>query len=148
MYRILILAISFLLLVGCASTPVNTSTAKKIPDERHLAFKPTPKSPNLVIFRDEGFAGSGCYLGFYIDGKLAARIDTGEYAEFYVESGKRILERNFDPQGRGLCGMGGGGQAAQQGTIIRDGEIKKLRLIYDYKFFLIFRPDIQELSPY
>ncbi|WP_157062733.1 MULTISPECIES: hypothetical protein [Pseudomonas] len=37
--------------------------------------------------RDTGFLGGGCYVAIHIDGKFAARIDTGEVAKFFLSIG-------------------------------------------------------------
>ncbi|AKX59736.1 hypothetical protein [Thiopseudomonas alkaliphila] len=94
---------------GCTlmvrTEPVPTTMAVDVPAERHLAFtEEKPGYAKLVVVRDKGMMGGGCYMGVAIAGELAARLDTKEKATFYVPPGMTKMSAVADPQGRGLCG--------------------------------------------
>lgn len=122
----------FITLVGCATTPIRSSDAVKAPKERLLAFQEkTQKTESvIVITRDEGILGSGCYYAININNLLAARLDVGETAKFYVEPGEILFKVGRDPFGRALCGLGQD-EWTQRETVIRQGEIKYFRLLLD-----------------
>lgn len=96
-------------LTGCAGSfktnAVPESAAVTVPSDRYLAYK-TPQEgyAQVILIRDTGFLGGGCYMGVEINKKLAARFDTGEAATFYVPPGIVELATMVDPQGQGLCG--------------------------------------------
>ncbi len=127
-----VVPILILVLTGCATTPVPWNEATLAPSERVLAFQ--DKLPNttstIVITRDTGFAGSGCYKAVSINGTLAARLDTGEMAQFYVEPGEILLKVGRDPHGLLLCGLRQN-LWVQRETILRPHETKYFRLLID-----------------
>jgi hypothetical protein len=83
-----------------------------------------------VITRDQGFIASACYLAVAIDGAVAARLDIGETARFYVKHGEILLRVGRDPQGKGQCGFGQD-EWTQRETVVRQGETKYFRLSID-----------------
>ncbi len=93
-----------LTLTACATTAV-----PQTPSSRLLAFQePTDKTrSSIIVNRDNGFLGGGCFYGVEINGKLAARLDVGEQARFYVEPGQIKIRAARDPLGIGLCALGG-----------------------------------------
>jgi hypothetical protein len=97
-----------LVMAGCASTPTSLIDAKQVPGERLLALQDaTPdRSATLVVTRDQGFVGGGCYFSFLVNGAHAARFDVGESARFYVAPGEVLLRAGRDLMGQGLCGLG------------------------------------------
>lgn len=99
-------------------------------------------SGTLVLTRDKGALGSGCYYGFYVNEKLAARMDNSETASFVVPTGELVLRVGGDPSGRGLCGLSKQ-QWTQRETTFRDGERKFFRLSID----LNGKADIQRADP-
>ena len=132
MFKIIFGALSSLIIAGCATTPLPSSQAKAAPVERVLAFqeKSEVKNATLVLTRDEGFLGSACYYGFWIDSILSARLGVGETASFFVEPGERLLRVTRDPQGKGLCGDLGS-QMVQRESMFRANERKQYRLMLD-----------------
>jgi len=132
MYKVMILLAASVIFVGCATTPIASSVAKSTPSERLLAFQQkTPSTTStLIVTRDEGFIGSGCFYSLAINGILAARLDVGETSRFYLEPGEILLRVGRDPYGRGLCGAGQE-YRTQRETILRPGEIKCFRLLID-----------------
>lgn len=112
--------------------------------DRVLAFQ-TPsgeKTATLTVVRDEGIVGSACYCAVYINQVLAARLDVGEFARFYVEPGEVLLRVGWDPQGKGLCGLSADNWT-QRETFLKSGEKKSFRLSIDQNAKLdIHRSDI------
>jgi len=95
------------ILAGCATTPIPASSAKAVPAERLLSFQEDTKGKGTIVATiDVGHIGSGCYNGFVINSKLAARFAVGETATFNVPPGELLLRSRTDPYGRGLCGLG------------------------------------------
>jgi len=96
-----------LLLVGCATTPTPMSESKEAPPDRVLAFqtRPAADAATLIVIRDSGLLGGGCYSALSIDGTLDARLDPSERARFFLLPGEHVLSHGRDPQGQGLCGM-------------------------------------------
>lgn len=121
-----------LTLAGCATTPVTIEAAKQAPVSRLLAFQEERQSTTaiLVVTRDEGFLGGGCYYSVAINGTLAARLDVGETSRFYAEPGEVLLRAGRDPQGKGLCGVVQD-EWTQRETILRPNETKYFRLSID-----------------
>lgn len=132
MHKILILLVSSVIFVGCATTPIAPTVAKPAHNERILAFQQkTPSTTaTMIVTRDEGFIGSACYYSLAINGTLAARLGPGETSRFFLDPGEILLRVGRDPQGKGLCGAGQD-QWTQRETILRPGEIKYFRLMID-----------------
>jgi hypothetical protein len=104
-----------LLLTGCYSSVATNPTM--VP-----AMIQAPSSPDFAILqvtRDSGFVGSACGMEVYLDGALAARLDTSERTEFKISTGKHILQVN--------TGCWGDHTAAIEITADK-GEMKKYRL--------------------
>ena len=129
--RILLVVLATLIFVitGCATTPVSPSTAKPVASDRLFAFQERTQTTNatVVVTRDKGFLGSGCYLSFFLSGTHAARFDVGETAQFHVEPGEILLRSGPDLMGQGLCGFGQD-YWMQRETTLRAGETKHFRL--------------------
>ena len=128
-----ILIVGLLCLTGCVSstTPISASSAKGVPTDRLRAYQEqsSPDDATLIVTRDVGRAGSGCYSGFMINGKLAARFDVGETARFHVPPGELLLKNGVDPEGRGLCGVPEHHWTVRE-TIMKPGDRKYFRLSY------------------
>ncbi len=124
---------SAFIFAGCATTPLESSQAKPVPKERIHSNQVNSELLNatLVLTRDVGFLGSGCFNAFWINGTLAARFDAGETATFFVEPGEHVLRVGRDPQGQGLCGIGSTSDWTQRETFLRIKERKHFRLSLD-----------------
>ena len=133
-----------IVLAGCATTPADHSRAAPVPSDRLVAFQSPIDGPSgvLVLTRDKGFLGAGCYYGFFINDTLAARIDNSETAAFIVPTGELVLRAGRDPGGRALCGLGQQ-EWTQRETIFRDGERKYFRMSIDANG----KTDIQRADP-
>ncbi|QMV54071.1 hypothetical protein [Ewingella americana] len=77
-------------LAGCATEAVLPSKAKVAPPERIYLFqnKTSEQNSKLIVVRDSGYLGSGCYTGVYINGQRAAILDPAEKASFYLKPGE------------------------------------------------------------
>ena len=130
MKKIWSLLLLALLIGGCATTPTPLSSARQAPTDRVLAFQTTTgeKTATLIVIRDEGFYGSGCYYAVHINGVLAARLSVGEMARFYVEPGEIVLRAGRDPQGGGLCNIAVDNNWTQREIVLKLGEQKSFRL--------------------
>jgi uncharacterized protein YceK len=106
MMRILFLAFAVIGLAGCSSTVIPPNQAKWAPAERIFKFQDSAQNKSsLTVIRDSGFGGAGCYASVYIDGVNVAKLDPGEKAVFYVDSGDKAVGAGLE--GRGLCGVSG-----------------------------------------
>jgi len=93
---------------ACATSSDSPGEAAAVPQDRLFAFQAAAERPGgqVTVTRDNGFAGRGCLLGFYVDGKLAASFEAGETARFFLPPGEYVLGAGF-PKGRGFCAMHG-----------------------------------------
>ncbi|MBP3999913.1 hypothetical protein [Pseudomonas koreensis] len=142
MRRLLIAALAGSMLAGCSTSPISADKAKQVPAERVIAnHKPISNGAVLAITRDTGwFAGGGCYAGILVDGRLAARIGTGETVRLFVQPGRHIVGISGDPDGSGLCGMQIGQPVKESASELKAGEIQKFRISGDTNGGLDLRP--------
>ena len=126
------LAIATTCLLGCATTPAPVGATRETPVERLIAFQAKPVGPSglLIVTRDSGFIGSGCFYSVLINGTAAARLDTGEKASFYIPAGEVLVRAGRDPQGKALCSLGQS-DWTQRETVLRANETKHFRLTID-----------------
>ncbi|KAB8310316.1 hypothetical protein EH227_07320 [Rouxiella chamberiensis] len=124
----LLIAVLALGLVGCTTSPVTSDQASHLPSDRTFAFGTGDhaNSGALSVTRDSGLLGGGCYLGFYIDGQLAAKFDTAEKGTFYVKPGEHVIGIG-NPGGAGLCNIAKG-YRREISIVVSQGETKKFRL--------------------
>lgn len=104
----LILALSTLLATSaCSSWAPNPEDITPVPDDRLLAYQqPREGAGEIVVTRDFGIRGGGCYIAVRIDRELAARIHVGERARFKVPSGRHVVGIGTDPLDDTLCSKG------------------------------------------
>jgi hypothetical protein len=116
-------------LVGCATSPIPAEKAARVPSERVFKFqsKSASESGSILVTRDTGFMGAGCFLGLYIDGVLAAKFDPGESASFFVPVGERLVGVG-GASGAGLCALGDG-KMRETTAVFRGGEVKRYRIV-------------------
>ncbi len=108
-------------LVGCATTPISTTLAKKTPEDRLLAYQVQKEGyAEVEITRDKGYLGGGCYLSVLFRNETIGRFNPGEKATFYLPTGKWSMAVASDPQGRGLCAAEGFNPAFEQQEIRPD----------------------------
>lgn len=131
--KTLFAALSLLLLAGCVmptKQPLD-SAVMPVPPERLLAYQ-TGGDATIVVTRDIGMIGGGCYLGLLIDKTLAAKLDPGERASFSVSSGEHLVAPSWI-EGKGLCGAfysAERAEARRRATEItlKPGETKRYRI--------------------
>lgn len=89
MKRLLLLVVVFGL-AGCATEAVLPSQAKQAPPERLLKYQASEEgaTSTLIVVRDKGFLGSGCFTGVYLNDVRSAVLDPGEKATFYLKPGE------------------------------------------------------------
>ncbi|CAE6911832.1 3-isopropylmalate dehydratase [Pseudomonas marincola] len=103
--RLIVAMLLPFVMVGCSSVPAEK--VKPIAEDRFLAFQePGENTGELVVNRDYGFMGGGCYIAVKVDRSVAARIAVGESARFNVSPGNHILGIAIDEQGEFLCNNG------------------------------------------
>ncbi len=121
------------LLAGCTTSPISSVRATPVPANRIMAYQsPLTGGSAFVVTRDTGWmAGGGCYAAVLIDGKIAARIGTGETAKFHVSPGRHIIGMSGDADGGGLCAMQVGQPVKESAAELRPGEIQKFRISGD-----------------
>src|SRR5690606_9594710 len=96
-----------LLLAGCSSWTPAPEDIKPVPAERVLGYQePLGQGGQLLVNRDFGGMGAGCYVAVLVDRQVAARIGVGEQVGFQVPAGTRVLSIGIDEMDDTLCGMG------------------------------------------
>lgn len=105
--RLTCTALAVLALTGCTSFRADPENLKPIPPDRLLGWQqPEDGFSELVVDRDIGVMGGGCYVAFMIDRQVAARIAVGEAASFHVPAGEHIVGITTDAQGELFCSKG------------------------------------------
>jgi hypothetical protein len=95
------------LLAGCSSFRPDPENITPVPSDRLLAFQEEHQNGGrLIVNRDMGLMGGGCYVAIEVDRKVAARIGMAEVASFNVPAGTRVLGLTIDKMDDTLCGMG------------------------------------------
>jgi len=103
--RLFIALTAALSLTACSSWQPDPEDIRPVPPERLVAYQaPVENGGEVVVTRDYGMRGGGCYIAVMIDRELAARIHVGEEARFQVPSGPRIVSIGVDPLDNTLCG--------------------------------------------
>ncbi len=130
MHRVLLATVIAVSIAGCSSTPVDSGSAKRVPANRTFAYQASvPSGATVIISRDNGFwASGGCFVTVMIDGKKAAKINTGETSTFQVEPGRHIVGIAGDDTGSGLCSMQIGQPVKEIAAEITASEIQKYRI--------------------
>ena len=105
--RSIFIALPLLLLAGCSSFRGDPEHVEPVPEDRLLAFQEAQaNSAQIVVNRDFGMMGGGCFVAIEVDRKVAARIGVGEVATFQVPPGTRVVGITPDRMDDTLCGMG------------------------------------------
>ncbi len=103
--RPLLVFTALLSLAGCSSWQPDAEDIEPVPAERVLAYQqPLENGGEVVVTRDFGLRGGGCYIAVLIDRQLAARIHVGEVVRIQVPAGARIVSIGTDPLDDTLCG--------------------------------------------
>ncbi|MCP1647295.1 hypothetical protein [Pseudomonas nitroreducens] len=128
MKKLIILAAALVVLAGCSTSQTSADSADPVPDARVLYRGAGDAS--VQITRDSGFLGSGCYMGVFWNGKLAARIGSGETVKLSVSAGENLIGMGSDPDGNGLCAIDGLAMREVPANL-RSGENKRFRISGD-----------------
>lgn len=130
MHRILLATAIAVSIAGCSSTPVESGSARRVPADRTFAYQASvPSGATLIISRDNGFwASGGCFVTVLIDGRKAARVNTGEMVTFQIKPGRHIVGIAGDDDGKGLCAMQIGQPVKETATELSVGELQKFRI--------------------
>ena len=124
----IVAACAALLLTSCATQAPRQSQIKPVPADRALAYQSASDGDaTIIVTRDVGFAGGGCFAGVYLDGSLVAKIDTGERASLYVPSGRHII--GTWNVGKALCGYREGKDRRETDATLKPGETRKFRIL-------------------
>lgn len=112
-------------LAGCVTTVVPDSDTRDVAASNLFGYQEIPVAPYGVITvkRDSGVLGSACLVGFYMDGKIAAKLDTSELARFNASAGEHLI--GIAPASGGLCGNY---VLREQSVVIRQGETRRYRI--------------------
>ncbi|MWP48524.1 MULTISPECIES: hypothetical protein [unclassified Gilliamella] len=123
---ILVIIVSFL--SGCSTTPLSLNEIKDVPGERIFGYQnKVDNYANLVLIRDKGLVGSGCYINVFINGQEVAELETRERVSLYAPSGNIIIGSSL--QGSGLCSFNP--PRREREFSFKDGERKVFRLSID-----------------
>lgn len=121
----IILAVLFL--TSCATTAVLPGKAIDAPSDRVFLYqKPFENSSTLIVVRDSGYLGSGCYSGVFINGQRSASLKPGEKVAFHLEPG----EWNVATKGEGSFCMADAIPTGRDFNL-KKGESKAVRLFAD-----------------
>ncbi|WP_394559248.1 3-isopropylmalate dehydratase [Aquipseudomonas alcaligenes] len=105
--RSLLAVLPLVVLAGCSSFRPDAENITPVPSDRLLAYQDEqPNGGRLIVNRDMGVMGGGCYVALEVDRKLAARIAMAEVVSFNVPAGTRVLGLTIDKMDDTLCGMG------------------------------------------
>ena len=95
------------LLAGCSSFRPDPEHITPVPGDRLLAYQEEHQNGGrLIVNRDMGLMGGGCYVAIEVDRKVAARIGMAEVASFNVPAGTRVLGLTIDKMDDTLGGIG------------------------------------------
>ncbi|WGL63962.1 3-isopropylmalate dehydratase [Pseudomonas sp. CW003PS] len=138
--RSFLIALPLVLLAGCSSFRGNPEDIKPVPEDRLLAFQEAQENgAQIVVNRDFGMMGGGCYVAIEVDRKVAARIGVGEVATFQVRPGTRVVGITPDRMDNTLCGMGR--LLREVAVPVKTGETQYLRIVSQNKGGFDIRPD-------
>ncbi|VXC47761.1 3-isopropylmalate dehydratase large subunit [Pseudomonas sp. 8AS] len=105
--RLISAVLPLLLLAGCSSFRADPEDVRPVPADRLLAFQEAREGGGqIVVNRDLGMMGGGCYVAIEVDRQVAARIGVGEVASFQVPAGTRVVGITLDKQDDTLCSKG------------------------------------------
>ncbi|WP_330208928.1 hypothetical protein [Pseudomonas sp. Z13] len=131
--KLIIGALALAALAGCSTSPITSGQAASVPAARILAYQnPLKDGGALVITRDNGWlAGGGCFAAVLIDGRVAARVGTGETVRLNVPQGRHIIGMSGDASGGGLCAMQVGQPIKESAVDVKPHEVQKFRISGD-----------------
>lgn len=137
--RLICAVLPLLALAGCSSFQAAPDKVSAVPSERLLAYQqPVEGGGLIVVNRDLGMLGGGCYVAVLVDRQVAARIGMGEQARFHVPPGNRVVGIGIDEADDTLCGKGR--LRRELAVRVAEGESQHLRIISEAKSGFDIRP--------
>ncbi|MBF8793490.1 hypothetical protein IRZ70_11810 [Pseudomonas monteilii] len=123
--RLLFGVMGLAVLAGCATSPVPLSQAVQAPAERVTEYQqPVKNGGAIIVTRDSGYQGSGCFATVFLNGNPAARLSPKETATFNVPAGEWMLGAGLD--GKALCGLNA--ERLEAEVVIKPGQTKRYRI--------------------
>jgi hypothetical protein len=123
--RFLISTIGLALLAGCATSPVPLNEAEQAPTDRVSGYQSKiDNGGQIIVTRDSGFPGGGCYATVFINGEPVAQLNPKEKAYFNVPAGEWTVGAALE--GRALCGLNA--ERLEAEALIKAGQAKKYRI--------------------
>lgn len=133
----ILIAVLALGLAGCSTSAVPLKDAKQTSADRILKFQiPHDGDAKLIVIRDSGIVGSGCYAAIYINGEKAALLNSSEKATFYLNTGEYEVGAAFD--GAALCSMSKDRQ--ERTVVLKADQTKVVRVFSDGNANLDIKP--------
>jgi hypothetical protein len=123
--KLIVGAMAIAILTGCATSPVPSDEARLAPAARITDYqRKVEGGGQIVVTRDSGFSGGGCYATVFLNGKPVARLNPKEKAVFQVPSGEWLVGAGLE--GQALCGINP--ERLETEVIIKPGQEKKFRI--------------------
>ncbi|HBX57588.1 3-isopropylmalate dehydratase [Pseudomonas sp. UBA2684] len=130
--RLIFAVLPLLALAGCSSYQADPDKVTQVPSDRVLAYQqPAQNTGQIVVNRDLGMLGGGCYVAVLVDRQVAARIAIGEAVSLHVPPGNRVLGIGIDKQDDTLCGMGR--LRREVAVRVTEGESQQFRIVSQNK---------------
>ncbi|MDE1164789.1 MAG: 3-isopropylmalate dehydratase [Pseudomonas sp.] len=138
--RLICAALAVLAVSGCSSYRAAADKVAPVPADRLLGYQaPLDNAGQIVVNRDLGMLGGGCYVAVLIDRQVVARIGTGEVVRFTVPTGRRVVGIGVDSQDTTLCSQG---RLNQFMTVQLDpGQTQSFRIVSESKNGFILEQD-------
>ena len=129
--------------IPSATQPTPPGKVTQAPRERLLAFREPSEGASAVavVTRDMGLFGAACHYAVVINGTVAARLNSGEAAHFYLMPGEARMKAAPDPDATGLCSIGQGEDSSGLLVDLRANETRHFRLHIDGRGGLHILPD-------
>ncbi len=127
MKKILIAAL-VLCVAGCSTNPVPLIKASNAPTDRifnHQLHK--DGYAQLIVIRDSGITGSGCYAAVFVNGEKSALLKPSEKTALYLPPGEYEVGAASD--GAALCAMGK--ERQERTVVLKVGGSKVVRVYTD-----------------
>lgn len=101
----ILVAVLTLGIIGCSTSPVALNKAKDAPANRAIKYQSHREGDaKLIVIRDSGITGSGCYAAVFVNGEKSAQLDTAEKITLNMPAGEYVIGTALD--GSGWCSMG------------------------------------------
>lgn len=129
------------LLTGCATRAITLADAVAVPPDQVYAYNQPIDGPSgtIVVIRDTGLVAGRCPLAFYVNGVLAAHVNTGETATLTVPAGDHILGTAI--AGQGMCAWEDEGRHRRETAhTVKPDSQSKIRLALTHTGTILITP--------